>query len=97
MIALTVAAASARLVTSRRLADIAPRERSLRHHADEPAVVIDDRHELELAASHREPDLADRLAVDGGRESRLHDVPRPPHDVGQERGLRGAAVEPHRL
>jgi hypothetical protein len=57
-----------------RLADVAGGERSLRHHPGQRAVVVDHRHELEVMAGHGQADLADRLAVAGGREARLHDV-----------------------
>ena len=48
-----------------RLADVAPGQRALGHHADQGAVVVDDRHQLEVLARHRLPDAADRLAVAG--------------------------------
>jgi hypothetical protein len=57
-----------------RLADVAARERPLGHDAGERAVVVDDRHQLEVLARHRQADLRIGLAVADGREAVLHHV-----------------------
>ena len=78
-----------------RLADVAAGQRALGHHAGQGAVVVDDRHELEVLARHRLPDAADGLAVAGRREALAHDVAHAQHDVGQELGLLGAGALQH--
>ena len=94
-IASTEAAASDRLGRLARLADVAAGQRALGHHAGQGAVVVDDRHELEVLARHRQPDAADGLAVAGRREALAHHVAHAQHDVGQELGLLGAGALQH--
>ena len=70
-----------------RLADVAARQRALGHDAHERAVVVDDRHQVEVLARHQQADLADRLAVVGHREALAHHVAHAQHHVRQELGL----------
>ena len=53
-----------------RLADVPPGERALGQHAAQRAVIVDQRHELEVRLGHREPGLADRGVLDWRSESR---------------------------
>ena len=81
------------------LADVAARQRALGHDADERAVVVDDRHQVDAAAGHGEAHRPDGLLLTGHRKASLHHVARTQQHVAQQGRLgRLAALEqPARL
>ena len=81
------------------LPDVAAGECPLGEDADQSAVLVDHRDDLEPDARHLEPGLADRRLQARDREARLHHVAGANHHVGQEPRLRGAAAleQPLRL
>ena len=78
-----------------RLAHVPARQDPLGHHAREPFLVVDHRHEVEVPARHDQADLADRLVVPGEREALAHDVQHAQHHVRQQLRLGGAAALEH--
>ena len=78
--------------TGARLTDVPAGERPRGDDAEQPAVVVDHRHDIDIGVRHLEPRGPDGLVVANLRELGLHHVAGAQHHVRKELRLRGAGV-----